>query len=343
MNRLRISLLFTPLSFIVLYSCNKTSINESYSDEVFAFVDSIPITVDQVDNKIKQEIYDELNRVYIIRKIALEETIKEKILSLEASKYNLPLIDLLDSIYSKTDNIKLLQEYILINKFDKGIPSFERTLQYYDINSKKGNEILITRFRESILKSYIDSLKTIYKINILLKPPIPPDFQIERLSTHFKGNIKSEITFLVISDFECSMCREFNPIFDSIFFKYKDKVRFGFLNFGSYVTISSLASESAALQGKFWEMHDSLFLSPTFIDTAAIFRIAKNINLDINIFKRDFYSENLKNSIQNNLITILNLGIYATPTILINDKPVFNSSSFSEIENRLKEEFLISR
>ena len=131
------------------------------------------------------------------------------------------------------------------------------------------------------------------------------------------------------------MCREFNPIFDSIYSKYKAQVCFGYTNFGSYVTLSSMAAESAAKQGKFWEMHDSLFSASLLPDTTDLFRIASKINLNIEEFKKDLYDKNLATNIESNLFTLKNAGIYATPTIMMNNKLIFNSSSIYEIEQKL--------
>ena len=112
-------------------------------------------------------------------------------------------------------------------------------------------------------------------------------------------------------------------------------MRFGYTNFGSYPTISAIASESAAKQNKFWEMHDYLYSLDYYPENKDIYKIAETINLDIETFKRDFESENIKNSIEQNLQLIINSGIYATPTVMVNNRPAFNSSSIDEIENMI--------
>jgi protein-disulfide isomerase len=172
----------------------------------------------------------------------------------------------------------------------------------------------------------------------LIEPPVPPVIKIENLLIHFRGNTKSKVTFLIISDFECEMCRKFNPIFDSLYFKYKDKVRFGFTNFGSYATLSSITVECAAKQGKFWEMHDLLFSTPALPDTTDILNMAYDCNLNVDEFTKDLNDQVMKTAIERNIKLLINAGIYGTPTIMINNKPIFNSSSIAEIEQRLLKE-----
>lgn len=328
-------ILLQAFMLFLLSSCNQVESSKLNSNEIVAYIDTIPITIGQVDNNIRQEIFDELNRIYIIRKITLEEILKEKLLSLEASKNKMTVEILLDSLYQNVINSNKFQKYINDNQYDKGIPVLERTLKYYDINLRQGHEVLIKRYKEYLLKYYIDSLKIVNKTRILLEPPVSPNIKIENLLVHYRGNLKSKVTLTVISDFECGMCREYNSVFDSLYFKYNNKVRFGYTNFGSYVTISAIAAESAAKQGKFWEMHDSIFSSSTLPDTTDIFRIAYNLKIKVNEFKIDFYDKNLQTIIENNLYMLRNAGIYATPTIMINNKPIFNSSSITEIEQML--------
>ncbi|MEI6050897.1 MAG: thioredoxin domain-containing protein [Bacteroidota bacterium] len=305
------------------------------TDYVVAYIDSLQISIKQVDIRARQEIYDELNRVYLIRKIALEEILREKLLGLEATKYNLTIEKLIDSIYYMALRHNKLQRFISENHYSEGIPAFERTLKYYEIQSEDGNNILHKRFKEYILKNYIDSLKLVYKTRVLLEPPIPPNIKITNLLVHYRGNLKSKTNCIIISDFECEMCRKYNPLFDSLYIKYKDKVKFGFTNFGSYATISAIATECAAKQGKFWEMHDALFSLSDLPDTTRIFSIAYDLDININEFKNDFYDKKTQNAIENNLNLIINSGIYATPTIMINNRPIFNSSSIVEIEQLL--------
>lgn len=319
----------------MIVSCSQNDVNNKNSNEIIAYVDTIPITIAQVDKPIKQELFDELNRIYFIRKLSLQELINEKLMLLEAIKYNTTVEALKDSIIKAQIKENKLQKYISDYQYDQGIMVLERSFMSYDIESPKGSAVLMERFEKYVIQNYIDSITKIYAININLEPPRGPAINFASSLIHYRGNLNSNVTVTVISDFECGMCREFHHIFDSLYSKYKNKVRFGFTNYGSYATISAIASESAAKQNKFWEMHDSLYNLKKLPDTDDIFEIAKNLKLDIDVFKKDFESEDIKNSIEQNLQLIINSGIYATPTVMVNNRPVFNSSSFNEIENMI--------
>jgi len=111
----------------------------------------------------------------------------------------------------------------------------------------------------------------------------------------------------------------------------------GFVNFSPYISVCARAAESAALQDKFWQMHDQLFREKQLPDTSTIFQIARQINLNMIKFKSDFYSKEVNDLLQTNSQKCVDMGLFATPTILVNDNVLFNSSSKEHIENMIKE------
>jgi hypothetical protein len=325
------------LIFITI-SCSRKGNYSQEKEEIAAFVDTIPIRLKEVDIKIEQEIFDELNRIYLIRKIALEEILAEKIISLEANRRNLSVKSFIELLSIKGEKDGKLSSFIARNGYTNGIPVYERTINTYQLESPKGKTVLKKKFEEYLIKQLVDSLKPIYKTKTILTPPVSPLFNTEKILAHYKGNLNSNVTLIVLSDFECNMCREFNSVYDSIYQKYKDKIKFGFSNFGSYVTYSALASESAANQNMFWEMHDFMFSLNSIPDTSRIMIIAKNLGLNMELFREDYNSQKLKTDIEKNLFYLANNGIYATPTLLIDNHVVFNSSSILEITRFLENE-----
>jgi len=324
---------------VAIFSCNKITNQKSLENTSYiAQIDSINILTTDVDKTIRQELYDELSRIYLIRKVATEEVVKTKILEIEAKKRKLTIESLKDMLYARKlneVNLRLFAEKI---NNSESIAELRETLVYHDINSEKGKELLTRRYKEYLLNQFTDSLKKLHNIKILLTPPHPPKITINDLITHYKGNLNSAVTFLTITDFDCHMCREHNLFFERLYSEYKGKVRFGFTHYSSYVSNSAIASECAANQGRFWEMHDSIFKPKLIPDSVALFRMAKNLKLDMNTFGNDYKNKALSEKIMDNLLKLESAGIYGTPTIMINNQLVFNSTSLDEIENMLKEE-----
>lgn len=323
-----------------LLTCCSTYNNKFNIEEpsIVAYIDSIPISFDDIDDLCRQELFDELSRIHLIRKVTLERVINDKIIELEAGKKNVTVEQLKNSLFNEKINDESINRFAeLANYIDK-IPELKETYIAHDIKSSKGQEILIGKFKDYLLTQYIDSLKALHHIKISLHPPKSPKFGIDNVLVHYKGNLESSVTFLIISDFDCQMCREHNVFFEKLYNKYNDRVRFGFTHYSSYVSNSAIASECANNQLKFWEMHDSIFNSTYIPDSLALFRIAKNLKLDMNTFTKDFRNNSLSVKIKENLLKLESAGIYGTPTIMINNRLIFNSTSINEIENMLKEE-----
>jgi thiol-disulfide isomerase/thioredoxin len=337
MNLLQKSFYFVFLvSFF--FSCETKKIKKHNSPKIAFTIDSIYFSYNDLDKTVRQELFDELNRIYSIRKIAADFMIHKKLLELEAKSKNILTDQLLKKLYKKKVTDSNLLKFVQKKDYQEGIPVLERSYTSYNIDSNKGKSLLLERFKEETLRQYLDSLKTVYKIDIFLKRPVSPTIKIENLMTYYKGNLNSKITFLQISDLECEMCREYAPIFNELYKKYKNSVRFGFTQFGSYTSLSAIALESSAKQGKFWEMYDSIAYSKDLPNELDVLRIAKNIKLNMPEFKKDIGSKSLKTALKNNFSKLDAAGIYGTPTIMINDKLVYNSSSINDIEKMLIEE-----
>lgn len=236
---------------------------------------------------------------------------------------------------------KLLSSFIKKNKLENGIIELKRTLRFVNLNSPEGEKLLYKEYKNYLKKRLADSLKLVYDIKINLTPPQSPSFSFENISAHYRGNLNSKVTMLEISDLECSSCKDNFLVYKYLYDKYKDKVKFGFSHFSSYVSVSAIACECASRQGKFWEMHDSLFELTNYPDTTEIINIAKKMELDLYQFRLDFKDSTIVSNIENNFRNIHSKGIYATPTIIINNKTIFNSASFEEIENLLLKELEI--
>ena len=82
---------------------------------------------------------------------------------------------------------------------------------------------------------------------------------------------------------------------------------------------AALASLAANEQGKFWEYHDKLFAEKTIV-AASIDKIASEIELDQDQFKKDMGSSRLNKIVSSDIAEAGRLGVTGTPTIFINGR-----------------------
>jgi protein-disulfide isomerase len=163
-------------------------------------------------------------------------------------------------------------------------------------------------------------------------PPSPPPFNMtaetfDKLlaaSKHIKGDAKAPITIIEFADFECPSCRRaYNNTLKELL-KTKP-IRFAFHHYPlpnhQNAMPAALAMESAAKQGKAWEMYDQLFegemveLSPDYIKT-----LAKNVKLDMDQFDKDMANSQTAAPVQADKILADEYKVDMTPTFFIRDK-----------------------
>jgi len=103
-----------------------------------------------------------------------------------------------------------------------------------------------------------------------------------------RGSDKAPITILVFSDFESFPCARSAGVIDGLLHQTRD-VRVIFKHAPAASNPNALLAHEAALaagaQGKFWEMHDTLFENQTKLTRADLLGYAKSLALDLAAFQ----------------------------------------------------------
>jgi protein-disulfide isomerase len=74
------------------------------------------------------------------------------------------------------------------------------------------------------------------------------------------------------------------------------------------------AAEAAALQGRFWDMHDSLFEDQGHIDDPHLWDRARKLGLDLKRFEADRRSERVAKRVERDFQSGIRAGVATTPT-----------------------------
>lgn len=151
------------------------------------------------------------------------------------------------------------------------------------------------------------------------------------------------VTLIEYGDFQCPACRQFFPVISQLKEEYKGKVTFQFRHFPlteihQNALISSRAAQAAALQDKFWEMHDLLYENQNAWSTSTnptpIFEgYAQQIELDVAKFSEDMKSELVNNIVQADRNEAKRLGLSSTPSFILDGKKLEqNPTSLDEFK-----------
>lgn len=332
------------ISALLLSSCSlknvdNITVNDVFTSDIVAEVNGEMIKSSELEQSVSQQVFDELNRIYQIRSIALDYLIDEKIIEQEAKRNNMSsneyLANYYNSIVAKTNTDSLLYSLGV-----KDVTAIKGTsMVNMDKSSHEGRIASDKVLKLSLKKQLLDSLKSnnseIYKY---VYPPRSSKFNLTGLPVYYRGNLDSKVSMVVVSDFECNKCILAHEKYNDIYEKYKDKVKFGSLNFSSYPTFASLAADAAYKQGKYWEFSDSLFAKKGVIDSLGVYNIANGLNIDMNEFDRDLHNQFTLDILTNVNDELIRRGLFATPTIIINGRLIFDSNSAKEITHLLEEE-----
>src|SRR2546421_1382433 len=140
---------------------------------------------------------------------------------------------------------------------------------------------------------------------------------------HQQGPEDAPVTLVEYGDYECPYCGEAYPIAKEIQRRLGDRLRFVFRNFPltqshPHAEHAAEAAEAAAVQGKFWQMHDYLFEHQRALDDAHLVHYAAALNLDKVRFAREMTERVHTNRVREDFLSGVRSGVNGTPTFFIN-------------------------
>jgi protein-disulfide isomerase len=147
--------------------------------------------------------------------------------------------------------------------------------------------------------------------------PVGPD-------DHIRGGPETApLTLVEYGDYECPYCGAAYPIVKEVERILGDELRSVFRNFPlgdmhPHAVQAAEAAESAAAQGRFWEMHDRLYEHQDRETTEDLIEHARVLGLDVERLKSDLEEHTYEPRIQADFLSGVRSGVNGTPTFFIN-------------------------
>ena len=86
---------------------------------------------------------------------------------------------------------------------------------------------------------------------------------------------------------------------------------------------------------QFWEFHDSIFEHGGHVDSAFVFNLARDAGLKVDKFEEDLSSSAIYDRLDQNISELMRRGLFATPTIVINNRLIYITNSYEELSRLL--------
>jgi protein-disulfide isomerase len=140
---------------------------------------------------------------------------------------------------------------------------------------------------------------------------------------HIQGPADASVTLLEYGDYECPYCGAAYPIVKEVQDRMGDQVRFVFRNFPittshPHAEQAAEAAEAAGSQGRFWEMHDTLYENQRRLGDADLRSYAARLGLDLESFERDVAEHVHAPRVREDFMSGVRSGVNGTPTFYIN-------------------------
>jgi Na+/H+ antiporter NhaA len=158
---------------------------------------------------------------------------------------------------------------------------------------------------------------------------------------HIRGPKKDALVTLVeYGDFECPYCGQAEPAVRGLIREYGE-LRFVFRHLPltevhPHAQLAAEAAEAAALQGKFWEMHDMLMDHQGALDVRDLVRYAAEIGLEAEKFRDDLRKHAGAYRVAEDIDSADLATVAGTPTFFINGNRYYGAFDLAALEEAVQ-------
>lgn len=294
------------------------------------------ITSKEIDELIGSQVFVLQERLFNLRKNALDNLITRIVLEEEARARSVTVEELKRQLMP--DKVEIKQSQV-----DDVYSENFGALGNMPEDEAKQRIRLDLESREKLEKyrNLLAEMKTKANVVISLAEPIPPTVKVSDEGPSKGGSKNAAVTIVEFSDFQCPYCKQAANTVRQVLEGYGDNVRLVFkhlpLPIHPEAYKAAQASVCAAGQGKFWEYHDRLFGNNSLAREALI-SLAAELGLDAREFIACLDSESSRAVVARDIRESREADIQATPTFIINGKIMKGSRGLEDFKRIIDQE-----
>jgi protein-disulfide isomerase len=163
--------------------------------------------------------------------------------------------------------------------------------------------------------------------------------KLVRADSHTLGT--GPVQVVEFGDFQCPACGKIEPAVEQLLATNGAQITFTFRHFPlpqhKNAVPTALASESAAAQGKFWEMHNKIYATQAEWSELAdpnpkLIEYAAGLGLDVAKFTKSLEAKEFQSVIDTGVADGTALGVNATPTFYINGVAINTITDYASLK-----------
>jgi protein-disulfide isomerase len=163
--------------------------------------------------------------------------------------------------------------------------------------------------------------------------------------TPFAGSPNAPVVLVEFFDYACPHCRDAAPIFEDVVGQRGKDVAIYYKNFPLHKDSMDPAKAAIAAfrQGKFKEMHKTLFAHQGSLSREEVFGYAKSIGLDMARFEKDFNDPATEAKVNADKDEGVKAKLQGTPTLYLNGRVYADILSPESLNDWVDEELAVNR
>jgi protein-disulfide isomerase len=195
--------------------------------------------------------------------------------------------------------------------------------------------------RRAAMQKVVDGYQKSGKLVVYLQPYRAT---FNNVGAPSKGASNSPVTLVEFSDFQCPYCRGFVPTLKRVETEYRDRVRIVYRQYPipSLHPNASKAAEASLCaneQGKFWELHDLMFVEQDRLSVDDLKTKAQRLGMDRARFDACLDSGKFAQQVDNDVREGTRVGVNGTPAVFVNGVLVDGgAASFETVARALDDE-----
>ena len=310
-------------------------------DAVVARVGDVAVTFAELEDAWRRNDASSrlrmLQELYETRRRALEIVVGERLIEREAAARGMTRDELLEAeLPSRTLEVTDAEIELI---YERNADRFDgRTLEEMRPEIRAAIE---QQRPMQALHAYTNELRlTADDVTFLLDPPRQ---HIEILPEDpVRGRDDAPLELIEFSDFDCPYCKRATETIARLMEQFEGQIRFIYKDYPlpSHPNAfkAAEAGNCAHEQGRFWELHDTMFASQGALDVESLKGYAEELGLDGGAFAECLDSGRHSATVDRDMRAGFRYGVSSTPTLFLNGRTILGAVPYDTFVEVIREE-----
>jgi Na+/H+ antiporter NhaA len=158
---------------------------------------------------------------------------------------------------------------------------------------------------------------------------------------HIRGPEDAPVTLIEYGDFECSYCGQAENVIREVLSSFGDDVRYVWRHLPlndvhPNAQIAAEASEAAAAQGRFWDMHDALLNHQGELRPKELAAYARDLGLDADRLVDDLRERRHEARVSRDVASADESGVSGTPSFFVNGRRHYGAYDINTLSDTVR-------